>query len=282
MLTPCSYYFLNGDNITAFPDGFQMISGDTNQRNFTLPVPDPPQSEWADVDILQSSLRQKALGFNCLNYSGPAEGSLTRHFLPNKTYLDANCLDGLRLELMFPSCWNGRDPVSPDHKSHVAFRSLVMDGVCPDEYPISLPGLFFETIFDTYAFVNRTGQFVLSNGDPTGFGYHGDFIQAWDRPFLQQAINVCTNLSGQVEDCPLFDLQNDSTAAQCEMRMPTQLLDENCTEPMSALPGGVVVQPAPAYMTSKTVRTNTTELVMVEDVVVAPRRRHHHHGHHYG
>ncbi|EON65187.1 hypothetical protein W97_04424 [Coniosporium apollinis CBS 100218] len=40
------------------------------------------------------------------------------------------------------------------------------------------------------AFVRAEGQFVLSNGDPTGYGYHGDFINAWDIDFLQRAADI--------------------------------------------------------------------------------------------
>jgi hypothetical protein len=147
-----------------------MIAGDTNQRNFTLPVPDPPLSEW-DSDPQQSTqaaLRQKALGFNCLNYAAPPEGSLYRHFMPDKTYLDANCLDGVRFELMFPSCWNGKDITSQNFKDHVAYPDLVKTGTCPDGFGTRLPSLFYETIYDTYAFVGQEGQFILANGDPTG------------------------------------------------------------------------------------------------------------------
>jgi hypothetical protein len=158
-------------NVTAFPAGFEMIAGDTNQRNFTYPVPDIPKSDWTGVYETQDFLRQAALGFNCLNYSpGVApEGSLYRHFLPDKAYLDANCLDGVRFELMFPSCWNrsaGNAP--PDKKSHVAYPSEVMTGNCPDGFPERLPSLFYETIWNTYAYVGVAGQFVIANGDPTG------------------------------------------------------------------------------------------------------------------
>lgn len=168
-----AYYLLypdpnsNGD-ITAFPEGFQMISGDKTLRNFTWPVPDPPKSSWSGAQVSQFALSQKALGFNCLNYAAPPEGSLYRHFMPDKAYLDANCLDGLRLELMFPSCWNGKDIDSPDHRSHVAFPDLVMTGTCPPDFPVKLPSLFFETIWNTNAFAGVDGQFLLSTGDPTG------------------------------------------------------------------------------------------------------------------
>jgi hypothetical protein len=162
------YYFLNGNNIQAFPPGFQMIAGDSRERNFTWPVPDPPKSDWSGDQIGQKALSQKALGFNCLDYSIAPEPSLFRHFLPDKSYLDAHCKDGVRLELMFPSCWNGKDVGSSSHTSHVAYPSLVMTGDCPEGFNTRLPGLFYETIFDTYAFKDKAGSFVISNGDPTG------------------------------------------------------------------------------------------------------------------
>lgn len=168
-----AYYLLYSDpnsdgKITAFPKGFQMISGNKNLRDFTWPVPDPPKSDWSGDQISQPALEQKALGFNCLNYGAAPEGSLYRHFLPPKDYLDANCKDGIRLELMFPSCWNGKDVDSEDHRSHVAFPNQVMTGTCPEGFQTKLPSLFFETIWNTYAFAGQSGQFVLSNGDPTG------------------------------------------------------------------------------------------------------------------
>lgn len=169
-----AYYLLYTDssdssgNITAFPKGFQMIAGDKRLRNFTWPVPDPPKSDWSGDQESQFALQQKALGFNCLNYAATAEASLYRHFLPDKTYLDANCLDGIRLELMFPSCWNGKDLDSDDHRSHVAYPSQVMTGTCPEGYETKLVSLFFETIWNTYAFAGVDGEFMLSTGDPTG------------------------------------------------------------------------------------------------------------------
>ena len=129
-----SYYLLYGDNVTAFPENFRMIAGDTFKRDFKWPIPDPPTSEWSGEQESQAALRQKAIGFNCLNYNGAAEASLGRHFLPNKTYLDEHCTDGVRFEMMFPSCWNGKDVDSDDHTSHVAYPSLVMDDTCPEGF----------------------------------------------------------------------------------------------------------------------------------------------------
>ena len=227
-----------------------MISGDNFQRNFTLPVPDPPKSDWTAKDETQSALAQKAIGFNCLNYNAAPEGSLYRHFLPDKNYLDENCLDGVRFELMFPSCWNGKDVDSPNHKSHVAFPNLVMTGTCPEGFETQLPSLFYETIWNTQNFKGIDGQFVIANGDPTGYGYHGDFMMGWDPDFLQQAVNTCTNLSGNVQDCPIFDLQSDDDSAMCTFPMPEQIANEAVINAGNHLPGNVPIQSGPAYATN--------------------------------
>ena len=230
-----------------------MITGDVNRRNFSLEVPDPPKSNWQGVDLEQPSLEQKAVGFNCLNYNVNPEPSLYRHTLPDKSYMDANCLSGMRLEMMFPSCWNGKDVDSANHKDHVAFPDQVMTGSCPEGFETRLPSLFYETIYDTYAFKDKAGQFVLSTGDPVGTSYHGDFMTGWDPDFLQQAVDQCTNPSGELSDCSLFTLQSDSEASECTMDMPSQYADGATDSVLKSLPGNVqiVYGPAPAAAEEK-------------------------------
>lgn len=149
-----------------------MISGDTSRRSYTAgdpSQPDPDKSMWASMgQTEQSILEQRAIGFNCLNYDKAPEGTLYRHYLPDKAYLDKNCKDGVRIELMFPSCWNGKDTDSANHKDHVAFPDLVMTGTCPEGFETRLPSLMYEVIWDTNAYKNRNGRFVMANGDPTG------------------------------------------------------------------------------------------------------------------
>ncbi|TVY26899.1 hypothetical protein LHYA1_G004841 [Lachnellula hyalina] len=241
-----AYYLLRPNagspNVTAFPHGFEMIAGDTNQREFNYPVPDVDKSNWnVEPYNTQEFKRQAALGFNCLDYTNPAatEGSLYRHSLPDKAYLDAHCKSGVRFELMFPSCWNGKS-TPDDKKSHMAYPSLVGEGDCPPDFPIRLNTLFFETIWDTHAFAGTDGQFVIANGDPTGNGYHGDFIMGWDEQFLQDASNQCTDLSGKIEDCPLFTIQplGDSTACNiAESNIPAPIAKELAVGGATTLPG---------------------------------------------
>ncbi len=227
-----------------------MIAGDPNIRNFTGPFPDIPLSFWpTNSSDDQFFLQQRALGFNCLNYEKDPEPSLYRHVLPSKDYLDANCTDGLRLELAFPSCGNG-SITSSDHKSHMAYPSLVKEGNCPPSYDVHYPFLFFETIWATDTFTGEDGQFALSMGDPVGTGYHGDFIMGWEsEEFLQTALDTCTNLSGEISDCPVFGYQEDAVGAQCTFEVPGELKHDNPQGPRQGLPVDVPMQYGPEYAT---------------------------------
>jgi hypothetical protein len=171
---PCSYYKLNHKNITAYPPGFQMIAGDNRRRVFHSGnpfEPDPPKSDWAALNLTyQEALAERAIGFNCLhNNSLPEEGTLTRHYLPEKSWIDEKCKGSLRIELMFPSCWKGMPHLDSDnHRDHVAYPDLVEEGNCPDSFPVKLVGLMYETFYRTEYFRDRKGRYVLGNGDSQG------------------------------------------------------------------------------------------------------------------
>ncbi|MCJ1437237.1 hypothetical protein MMC27_006623 [Xylographa pallens] len=256
--TPC---YINGvlTYPSAMPNGLTMISGDTYQRNFTYPIPDPPMP-WSGADVTQGALRQKAIGFNCLNYAKTPEASLYRHFMPTKEYIDANCVDGLRLELLFPQCWNGSLD-STDHKSHLAFPDhSINGGACPEGYDQLINQIFYETIFNTAAFADQTGSFVLANGDPTGYGYHGDIIVAWEEGVLAAATNLCgpdTNpgdigASGITSECPVFDITPNAEMASCKIDKPANLVSLNVNGPIPSLPLNNPIQSGPAYATRPT------------------------------
>ncbi|KAL2179084.1 uncharacterized protein P884DRAFT_276164 [Thermothelomyces heterothallicus CBS 202.75] len=253
-----AYYFLNPDlkdpskGIKAFPNNFRMVAGDTNRRNYSVggldvKMPDPPKSNWASLgQTSQVDLAQRAIGFNCLNYATDPEPSLYRHYLPDKQFLDEKCKDGVRFELSFPSCWNGKDISSPDQKSHVAYPDTVLNGNCPEGFDVKLPGLFFETIWRTQDFVGIPGEFVISNGDVEGFGYHGDFISGWDEDHLQAAVDQCTASSGKISDCPLFTILSEQEQKECRMPTPPMIASEKLSGLIGdTLPGNVPIAYGP-------------------------------------
>ncbi|KAF2008331.1 hypothetical protein BU24DRAFT_360606 [Aaosphaeria arxii CBS 175.79] len=231
------YYFLFGQKIREFPDGFRMVAGDSKRRTSTIPVTDPPRSLWGFNEKQQDELEQRALGFNCLNYGGAQEGALERHTLPDKAFID-ECPDGLRLELMFPSCWDGRVD-SFNHKEHLKYPDLLMEGECPDGFMLRVPSLYYETIWDTARFRTSKGRFLLSNGDETGTSYHGDFLNGWKGHTLRDAIHSCTSRSGRIEECSIFHLQAESIADKCDLGVPAELQQENCLGPQIGLCGQI-------------------------------------------
>ncbi len=77
---------------------------------------------------------------------------------------------------------------------------------------------------------------MVANGQ-TGYGYHGDFINGWNPDFLAQAIKLCTSESGNISECPLFDLQSELEQNKCKMTLPDAIKDEDCTGRLKALPG---------------------------------------------
>ncbi|KAL9605563.1 MAG: hypothetical protein Q9179_001266 [Wetmoreana sp. 5 TL-2023] len=270
-----AYYELNTgmtsdgkpQKIEAFPNGFQMISGDNYRRNTTLPGPDPSDFVGPFNDEDNDSREQRAIGFNCMNYGhngGPAkdEPTLYRHSMPEKSWLDSNCPDGLRLELQFPSCWNGEMDGGEKHKSHVAFPNWINGGDCPAGFDRRLPSLMYETIYATDQFIGKGGKFVLGNGDPTGssslfpksrssrltyssgYGYHGDFIAAWDEGVLQQAVDQCTDMGGEMRSCGVFEFPENTGSCTLE-NLPDELKEENSKGPMPGLPGDCEVQSGP-------------------------------------
>lgn len=65
---------------------------------------------------------------------------------------------------------------------------------------------------------------------------------------LQDAVDICTSTSGTVQDCPVFNLQDQATMQECKIDLPGQLLKEDVVGPISGLPGDVQIAwgPGPA------------------------------------
>ncbi len=50
-------------------------------------------------------------------------------------------------------------------------------GVCPKSHPVAIFSAFYEFHFDVSPFPD-IDRFAFANGDPTGYGFHGDYMYA--------------------------------------------------------------------------------------------------------
>ena len=90
----------------------------------------------------------------------------------------------LRLHVNFPSCWDGKNLDSADHKSHMAYPTA---GACPTDHPVAVPVI---TLIYRYP-VSGAHEFALSSGGV--YSAHADFFNAWNQNALRLLVNVCLN-----------------------------------------------------------------------------------------
>ncbi|KAJ4481131.1 hypothetical protein J3R30DRAFT_3287236 [Lentinula aciculospora] len=230
VLRPHYLFSDNPNSTTAFPnDSLTFIAGDTTLRTLN-----------------PSSFAQQAITFLCLQFSGTSN----RY---NELPIGLSCPAGIRSQINFPSCWDGTNIDSEDHKSHVAFLSTGPDnGTCDDtRYPVTLPRIFMEVYWITQAFDDQREQaltpsqpFVFANGDPTGYGYHADFVNGWKDGILQKAISGCNcNPYGDPTCCVDSGIFTFNQTQQCYI---SDTVNEPVLGNLSTLPGANPVQ-APCF-----------------------------------
>ncbi|KAI1799599.1 WSC-domain-containing protein [Daldinia bambusicola] len=255
------YYLGRGENrsnIEPFPPGFRMVSGDPYLRSndtttFTYD---------GGIDDRRRLVSDR-VSFACLDSSGT---------IPEQNYLfRTDCDNGLRAQIQFPSCWNGEDYQMD--QSHVAYMSGIDNGVCPPSHPRQLVHLFFEVIYGVNDVAKEPGgQFVFANGDPTGFGFHGDFMNGWDTGVLTDALEQCVNddsFNGQISKCPpLAKSQTPYYATNCPERKP--IVNEEVKGMIDCLPGCNVVTPGPERAVQLVCPDDTPSVNTVDDGVSSP------------
>ena len=137
-----TYYVWNTGDATAFPDGFKMVAGFGG---------DP--------------LARAQAG--CANPS-PCERDNCDTF--DTSFFPATACSELEVEMAFPTCWDGVNIDSDDHKSHVAYSlgDGSFDGDCPSSHPVKLPQINFFFRIVPYS----GGQHIFS--DMTSFFHAGE------------------------------------------------------------------------------------------------------------
>ncbi|KAF2649300.1 hypothetical protein K491DRAFT_208702 [Lophiostoma macrostomum CBS 122681] len=224
------YYLTRGgpdnDKLRAFPPDFRMIAGDSTKRKAT------------------NDFAGQAVTHKCIGVDGP-----------DSMGLPTTQCDTIRAQITFPACWDGKNLDSADHKSHVSYpKDGTYDGGrCPSTHPVHLATLFYEASYDTRSFKNiwygDKQPFVFANGDATGYGYHGDFINGWDEAILQKGLDKC---NASVVDCDksvFGDFRSQSDAQACKL---PSMINEKVSGVLPALPGcnPVTYGPAAAILPS--------------------------------
>ena len=146
-----------GPKVRPFPPGLRMLAGNANATS--------PQS-------------LSVMDWDC-GGGGPAYPSIPQ--------CPGTPSASLHATLQFPSCWDGTQLDSADHRSHMAYANA-SNGACPAGHPISLPQISYEI---DYPGIAGGPQYTLSSHGP--YSMHGDFFAAWDPQVQNALVAGCLN-----------------------------------------------------------------------------------------
>ncbi|CEL11070.1 hypothetical protein ASPCAL14177 [Aspergillus calidoustus] len=199
----------------APPAGLRVIAGDPKLETYN-----------------DSDFSQRAISHMCLQQNGTSKE--TKH-------LPRTSCSKLRSQVFFPSCWDGKNLDSPDHKSHMAYPAIgdYNVGVCPKSHPIAIFSLFVEFLFNTAPFPDYE-NWVYATNDFVGYSLHGDFINGWtDQQALQRALETCTGEEWlRSPECSITKAQKRPlTPLPLEPEVPAPRDELGANKPIPILPG---------------------------------------------
>ncbi|KAH8654424.1 hypothetical protein BGZ60DRAFT_495879 [Tricladium varicosporioides] len=217
------YVSASPGKITAFKPGFRMLVGDPSQRSRS-----------------GTTLKRQ----NCYRcYTGPNFGGdnaapCQDAKLDTEKFPTDVCKGGIRSNILFPTCWDGKNLDSPNHQDHIAYPKtgpanfLSLGGDCPTTHPVRIPQLMYEVVWDTTPFNNKaewpadgSQPFVLSTGDPTGLGQHADYVFGWKADSLQKAMDTSGCMGAK---CASLKTQTIDPMKKCAVKKVVQENQDGC------------------------------------------------------
>jgi Domain of unknown function (DUF1996)/F5/8 type C domain len=169
----------NGDT-PVMPIGTQTIYYKTGVDDYTSVRPFPPGLRFVVGNM-------NATPDEFLHAPGAIEGWECENSSRNATF--PSCPAGgqyqLNIRYQAPSCWDGLNLDSPDHKRHMAYP---INGRCTPSHPVAVPMIEFKMAFPAGA---DTSKVRLASGP--AYSFHYDFFNAWDPATLQAMVRQCIN-----------------------------------------------------------------------------------------
>ncbi|KAL8747473.1 MAG: hypothetical protein Q9184_007592 [Pyrenodesmia sp. 2 TL-2023] len=256
------YKYGKGDNTpdlerSEFPQGFRMMAGDSNLRS--------------DDGSMGSPGNQ--LNWRCHSREGQTATGFPKGF----TSCNGGYVGGLAATMRFPSCWNGQDFNKDAPMAHMSYPTN-RDGMagCPEGFKKArFPEIMIEYWLDVSQFDGQYSAdevpWVLSNGDPTGYGFHMDFVRTLVIPARKISTNIVQlngwkvgALAHAIKGCNIGNTGDTLGSPQC---FPGAIQSEDakqaCTiapvvnqdigkSGLNALPGCNPIQAGPGRATTPT------------------------------
>lgn len=123
--------------------------------------------------------------------------------------------DRVRMDIFFPSCWDGQNLDSADHKSHMAYP--VNDGGpngthCPSSHPVPVarpsyhyafgvkPEVYDPVRLSSYGWRFASDMYTVTGDTPGGLSLHGDWFNGWHPEVMQMLVDGCIKLGLDCHD----------------------------------------------------------------------------------
>ena len=160
----------------------------------------------------------RSITFRCLDANDASGTGPDTNGLPTTP-----CRGGIRSQINFPTCWDGKNLDSPDHQSHMnntAGEGFSVAKPCPESHPVRMPQVAYETLWDTSVFAGMWPEdgsqpFVWSYDDSKGYGTHADYMFGWKDDALQRAMDKPECF---YDGCGSITKQAMSVANQCTVK----------------------------------------------------------------
>ena len=185
------------ESIQPIPPGLRMIAGDHSTQ--------PGQTQSTSV-----------VRWHCQSWeSDDAENPVFSATIP-----ECEAPDRVRMDIFFPSCWNGVDLDSADHKSHMAYpvNAGGPEGThCPDSHPVPIvrPSYHYAfgvkpEVYDPQTQSSRgwrlaSDMYDVNMTTPGGLSLHGDWFNGWHPQIMSLILEGC--IKGEL-DCHDGNLAN--------------------------------------------------------------------------